>query len=950
MDRWASHFSRLAVLLFVLGITIAQAQVTRYVDDDAPNDNGPGDPMVSDSNENGSVDHPFDAIQEALTPSQNGDIVLVLDGTYTGVGNRDLVFPKTGGAARSITVRSQNGAGVTIIDCGGSAGTRHRGFSFLDDSAPETAVVEGFTITGGYAGIIVNGDHDIGGAIQIVQSDPTIRNCILRCNTASSGGAIGFAKSSRARIEDCIIENNSAVGSGSSGGGGIYAVNLGVLMVIDRCTIRGNYTDSHGGGVRYHMGALATITDSLIEDNEASSGGGVFVLDDFIDGARHSFKRSTIAGNRAMTGDGGGLYISMASGANERIVLAACTVAGNRALHSANGAGGGLVVRGGVNQEVQIVDGLFAYNLATRQSGGIWLDDRLESQLVNNTFIANSTMLNTNTASAMRWTAAHDSSPSTIDNSIAWLGISPQFFAEEFLPPNHKLSVRWSAIQGGYEGAWYPVLGTPQFVLENGTDGVDTTWQDNNYRLKRDSPGVDKGNNTLVPLDELNLDDDPLSDPTAFTERVPIDGHRMARFFDDPGSSNTGSVTEPAYPFPVDVGAYEFGVPSAPGLAPYPHDRLKNRYISFAPNNGSAVVAFRVHKPNCGVLGGPGGDCWVGAPNAMGICQCLSMPTYRAWPEPVIHVGDCEIVPVCYYQVDATSDGVVFSGAPLTLATIFQPTPKYWGDICGSYNGTLWTPPNGIANINDISAVLAYANGYSYKPDFTVANLQANSAGDSCLNEIVNTADVQIAAQAVAGAFYGLPSGPKVIDPALCPVCPVPTPPGPVACGQSLQAGAGYVSGGKGSASAMGSSFSLVVHSPLMSADGGVSVDVFGPEAENISAYEVSLDINGGSMGTVTLDGISIDKERSDYVFGREPVYLIANADENIAGAVLESGKGVSVKGQKYLATFTLKASHHASGAFEVAVNGERSYLLDGDGNRLATSGSEAGLVDVGAE
>jgi hypothetical protein len=40
-----------------------QAQITWYVDDDAPGDPGPGDPTISDLNEDGSAEHPFDAIQ-----------------------------------------------------------------------------------------------------------------------------------------------------------------------------------------------------------------------------------------------------------------------------------------------------------------------------------------------------------------------------------------------------------------------------------------------------------------------------------------------------------------------------------------------------------------------------------------------------------------------------------------------------------------------------------------------------------------------------------------------------------------------------------------------------------------------------------------------------------------------------------------------------------------------
>ena len=49
------------------------AQTTWYVDDDAPNDLAPGDPTVSDPNEDGSLAHPFDAIQEGINAASDGD-------------------------------------------------------------------------------------------------------------------------------------------------------------------------------------------------------------------------------------------------------------------------------------------------------------------------------------------------------------------------------------------------------------------------------------------------------------------------------------------------------------------------------------------------------------------------------------------------------------------------------------------------------------------------------------------------------------------------------------------------------------------------------------------------------------------------------------------------------------------------------------------------------------
>lgn len=191
-----------------------------------------------------------------------------------------------------------------------------------------------------------------------------------------------------------------------------------------------------------------------------------------------------------------------------------------------------------------------------------------------------------------------------------------------------------------------------------------------------------------------------------------------------------------------------------------------NRYISFVPGNDPQMFAFRVDKLDSGPLGGPAGSCWVDVPNAMRNAKCVSAPVFRLWPELVVHVGDCEIVPVASYEIVATLEGVVFS-APYAVSTIAQPTGKFWGDVVGVNDGTKWTPPNGFTNVNDIQAILAYIQGFAIVPAFQAVNLEAISSDDPCLNNLVNTADVLIAVKAAQGDAY-----PFTTDPASCPICP----------------------------------------------------------------------------------------------------------------------------------------------------------------------------------
>jgi len=92
------HFTFLLVMTVCVLALPCGGQDTWYVDDDHPDDPGPGDPTVSNPLEDGSINAPYDAIQEAINEAlfndelQIFDTVLVLDGIYTGTGNRDINF------------------------------------------------------------------------------------------------------------------------------------------------------------------------------------------------------------------------------------------------------------------------------------------------------------------------------------------------------------------------------------------------------------------------------------------------------------------------------------------------------------------------------------------------------------------------------------------------------------------------------------------------------------------------------------------------------------------------------------------------------------------------------------------------------------------------------------------------------------------------------------------
>jgi hypothetical protein len=248
---------------FIIGASLARAQSptpgptprTAYVPDD------------------------YATIQAAVDAADTGGEVIVRAGTYTGEGNKNVVF-----RGKEVTLRSEHGAAWTIIDCENSG----RGFSFQSGET-SAAVLEGFTITGG-------GGNQSGGGIYIDGSSPSIGDCVVTaCFTASTtvarGGGIYIGTASASAISACRIVDNVANGQGievymapqvNAQGGGVY-IGAGNTCTFADCLIESNSAqgaaiewattagDGSGGGVFCNSTAVV-ITHCTIRDNTANGG------------------------------------------------------------------------------------------------------------------------------------------------------------------------------------------------------------------------------------------------------------------------------------------------------------------------------------------------------------------------------------------------------------------------------------------------------------------------------------------------------------------------------------------------------------------------------------------------------------------------------------------------------------------------------------------------------
>lgn len=338
---------------------IASAQMTIYVDDDAPNDVGPNNPNLSDPLEDGTIDHPFDRINEAIDAASNGDTVLVRAGTYL-----DAETINTDGKA--ITIRGEDGAANTIVDGFASP----QSIMVIDSGEGSGTVIEGLTLQGG--------DDTTGGALQIVgtTTSPVIRDCVFRFNTTTFDGsavhvtAPSPSTNARARFEDCIFENNTATGQAVSGNidATFFASRVNTTLV--RCIFRNN-TALAGAGIGINLCPGATVLDCEFETNDNGRDGTVYVASS----SNVEIRGSVFTRN---TGNGGpAVYVE-----NSTVLISRCELLGN----TSGNLGGAMLLD---SCDVTMTNSVMVGNTALNDGGAVAIRDNGSCFFENCTITAN---------------------------------------------------------------------------------------------------------------------------------------------------------------------------------------------------------------------------------------------------------------------------------------------------------------------------------------------------------------------------------------------------------------------------------------------------------------------------------------------------------------------------------------------------------------------------------
>ncbi|MDR3339193.1 MAG: hypothetical protein LBT25_03695 [Candidatus Symbiothrix sp.] len=317
------------------------AATTYYVDASRPDDTGTGTTWAS----------AFQTIATAYGLAQSGDYVWVKAGDYSTAQlttkNGVAIY---GGFSGTETALSQRAKGANPWDFTNATivrplvnATTNRIFEsgttseFVFDAA--TTIIDGFT----FDGILADGTKT-GTAIQAIRYNATtggitLRNSIIQ-NWCQDYAAASDHGGIRTTGPDCVIEYCLFQNNKGKNGGGVY-IERGTLR---NSTIRNNRTRldgtapagnnataGNGGGVFVLTGGK--VYGCLIENNEASYGGGVFMGNSATDlcynnviinnqvsmnGAGIAFDERnatggkvynvTVVGNKTTAAGGGGVY------------------------------------------------------------------------------------------------------------------------------------------------------------------------------------------------------------------------------------------------------------------------------------------------------------------------------------------------------------------------------------------------------------------------------------------------------------------------------------------------------------------------------------------------------------------------------------------------------------------------------------------------------------------
>jgi predicted outer membrane repeat protein len=269
-------------------------------------------------------------LQSALAAASDDSEIWVAAGTYkpTTFADRTASFALKNGVAiyggfagtETSHIQRDPAANVTILSGEiGAAGNSDNSYHVLVGSFVDaTAVLDGFTITGGNANDLSPNNTDQGGGMYTISSSPTLRNLVFTGNSARVGGGM-FNESSYPGLSKVTFINNSAIE-----GGGMENNNHSGPYLKD-VTFHDNTAQRSGGGMLNMQYSTPILMNVTFSDNAAFAGGGManFFSDPGLTNV--TFRNNT-------AGYGGGMM-----NAGSSPFLAHVTISGNQATYQGGG-------------------------------------------------------------------------------------------------------------------------------------------------------------------------------------------------------------------------------------------------------------------------------------------------------------------------------------------------------------------------------------------------------------------------------------------------------------------------------------------------------------------------------------------------------------------------------------------------------------------------------------
>jgi hypothetical protein len=301
------------IILPMLSVTVF-AQSTRYVNIN-----------VIGGNNNGTTwGNAYNNLQTALVAAQSGDQIWVAKGTYLPSADASGVTSPSNSRTKTFVMKNSvaiyggfSGLGTetqlsdrdfknNVTTLSGDIGTvnvntdncYHVVLNNFTQDIPltNTAILDGFTISGGYAdGTYPNFD---GGGMYNQYASPTLNNLIFTSNYAlkNGGGMVNF-NSSAPSINNGIFSGNSA------NTGGAMNNQTSSNAILTNVSFVGNSATTNGGAMYNYNIVSPNLKNVVFLGNYADLGGGMYNEQR----ASPILINCTFSGNSART-DGGGLY------------------------------------------------------------------------------------------------------------------------------------------------------------------------------------------------------------------------------------------------------------------------------------------------------------------------------------------------------------------------------------------------------------------------------------------------------------------------------------------------------------------------------------------------------------------------------------------------------------------------------------------------------------------